>query len=39
MEERKPISEVIAGRVRANQPTLTEKELEAIIELNQKLRY
>jgi hypothetical protein len=39
MEERKPISEVIAQRQQANQPVLTEQEIEAIIELNQKLRF
>ncbi len=39
MAERKPISEIIAQRQRLNQPTLTEEELEAIFELNQRLRY
>ncbi|MFA6410661.1 MAG: hypothetical protein WCW26_03760 [Candidatus Buchananbacteria bacterium] len=39
MEERKSISEIINERQVANQPTLTEPEVEAIIELNQRLRY
>lgn len=39
MEERKPISEIIKERQQANQPTLTDEELEIIIELNQKLRF
>jgi len=39
MEEKKPLSAIIAERIKANQLTLTEKELEAVIELNQKLRY
>ncbi|MFA5021869.1 MAG: hypothetical protein WC508_02225 [Patescibacteria group bacterium] len=39
MEERKPIAEIIEEKQKANQPTLTSQEVEAIIELNQKLRY
>ncbi len=39
MEERKSIAEVIAERNGQNQPTLTPEELEAIFELNKKLRY
>ncbi|MBI3291146.1 hypothetical protein HYZ76_02575 [Candidatus Falkowbacteria bacterium] len=39
MEARKPMAEIIKQRQNAGQPTLTEEEVEAIIELNQKLRY
>jgi hypothetical protein len=39
MEERKPISDIIKERQKSGQPTLTEEELEAVIELSQKLRY
>jgi hypothetical protein len=39
MEERKSIADIIAERQRGNQPTLTEAEVEAVIELNRKLRY
>jgi len=39
MEERKPIFDIIVERQRTDRPTLTEAELEAVIELNQKLRY
>ena len=39
MEEKKSMTEVIAERTSQNQPTLTEEELEAIFELNKKLRY
>ena len=39
MEQGRPISEIIALRQQAGQPTLTEEEIETIIELNQRLRY
>lgn len=39
MENKKPIAEIIKERQQLNQPTLTEEEVENIIELNQKLRY
>ncbi|MAF13675.1 MAG: hypothetical protein CMI53_02160 [Parcubacteria group bacterium] len=39
MEEKKPISLVITERQKLNQPTLTEDELKAVIELNKNLRY
>ncbi|MFA6215870.1 MAG: hypothetical protein WC768_04860 [Patescibacteria group bacterium] len=39
MAERKPIADIILERQQANAPALTEEELEAIMELNQKLRY
>ena len=39
MEEKKSIAEVVAERERAGRPTLTEAEVEAIIELNRKFRY
>ncbi|MDD2807430.1 MAG: hypothetical protein PHW95_02845 [Patescibacteria group bacterium] len=39
MEERKSISDIIAERQSGGQPTLTEEEVDAIIELNKRLRY
>ncbi|MDX9892787.1 MAG: hypothetical protein RB292_00020 [Patescibacteria group bacterium] len=39
MEEKKPISEIIAQRQAQNQPTLSSEEFEAIIEFNNKIRY
>lgn len=39
MEERKPIFDIIRERQEKNLPTLTPEEVEAVIELNQKLRY
>ncbi|NUM25553.1 MAG: hypothetical protein HUU49_02905 [Candidatus Buchananbacteria bacterium] len=39
MEEHKPVSEVIAERTQQGLPTLTEEELEAIFDLNKRLRY
>ena len=39
MEERKSINEVIKEKQQANEPTLTEEELEVVFELNQKLRF
>lgn len=39
MEERKSIADIIAERRRGNQPTLTEADVDAVIELNRKLRY
>lgn len=39
MEQKKSIAEIITQKQQANQPTLTEEEVEAIIELNQRLRH
>jgi len=39
MEEKKPIAEIINQRVKENVPTLSQEEVEAVIELNQRLRY
>ncbi|OGY55944.1 MAG: hypothetical protein A2912_03085 [Candidatus Buchananbacteria bacterium RIFCSPLOWO2_01_FULL_40_23b] len=39
MEEKKPVTEIIARRQAQGQPILTVEELEAVIELNQRLRY
>jgi len=39
MEEKKPIAEVIKDRQQLNKPTLSTEEVEAIMELNKKLRY
>jgi hypothetical protein len=39
MEEKKQIAEVVAERQAKNLPTLTEAEMDAVIELNQKMRY
>lgn len=39
MEERKSISDIIAERQAAGQPTLNEEEVDAVIELNKRLRY
>ncbi|MFA6322520.1 MAG: hypothetical protein WCX71_03505 [Candidatus Buchananbacteria bacterium] len=39
MAEKKTIAQVISERQSLNQPTLSNEEIEAIIELSQKLRY
>lgn len=39
MEEKKTMAEVIAERLQGGKATLTEAEVDAVIELNQKLRY
>lgn len=39
MEEKQPVAEVMSARQKNNQPTLTEQEFEAIVELNRELRY
>jgi ribosomal protein S15P/S13E len=39
MEERRPINEVIAENLKTNQNGLTQEEVEAIMTLNQRLRY
>lgn len=39
MEQKKSLAEIIAERQKSNQPTLTEEEFEAIMELNKRLRY
>ena len=39
MEEKKSVSQIITERQALKQPTLAKEEVEAIIELNQRLRY
>jgi len=39
MEEKCSMSEIISKKQSLNELTLTEEEVEAIMELNQKLRY
>ncbi|MFA6255473.1 MAG: hypothetical protein WC675_05650 [Patescibacteria group bacterium] len=39
MEEKRPIAEIINRRAQENIPTLSQEEVESIIELNQRLRY
>lgn len=39
MDQKKPIAEIINDRKQAGQPYLTEAEIDAIIDLNKKLRY
>jgi len=39
MEQKKPLAEVIAERQKNSQPTLTEEEFGAVMELNRRLRY
>lgn len=39
MEQKKPLAEVISERQKNNQPTLTEEEFGAVMELNRRLRY